>query len=375
MTPTIKLFGTYLDSEMEAVALQVLRSGQIASGHYVAEFGNQLGKLLGNPNVVTVSDVSMAIVIALRLAGCRNGEEVLTTAYACMSTNAPIVMAGGRPVWVDVNPDTGQMDPNALEAAINPRTKIVIVYHVAGYPAPIEKIAAICAEHGITLIEDCDNALLATVNKNQVGSFGDFAVFSFYPNRLINATEGGALVCKYPADAKRAVSLRRYGIDSEKFRDIDGEISPLCDIPEIGWSATLNNLCSAIGLSQLTGVTARIQRTREIAKLLREGLAGSPGVEVVPAQQGADPAYWALLVRIKNRDKVLLRMRAHGVYTSKLHFRTDYYSGFGVPAADLPNTKKFLDTVLALPCGWWMSDADAKVVVNELKNSVISSEI
>jgi dTDP-4-amino-4,6-dideoxygalactose transaminase len=149
----------------------------------------------------------------------------------------------------------------------------------------------------------------------------------------------------------------------------------MCDVPEIGWSAALNNLCSAIGLSQLTGVIGRIQRTRDIAELLRKGLADDPGVVVVPVQRGVDPAYWAFLVRIKNRDKVLRQMRACGVYTSKLHFRTDHYSGFGVPAADLPNTQKFLDTVLALPCGWWMSDADAKVVVNELKNAIITSEI
>lgn len=362
MAQNIPLFGIYRDAHMDAAALEVLHSGQIASGTYVKKFSDGFGLLTDQRHVVTVNDMSSAIQIALHLAGVRTGDEVLTAAYACMSTNAPIATLGARPVWVDVNAQTGRMDPDALERAITPGAKAVIVYHLAGYPAEIERIAAICRQHGLALIEDCDNALLARVGDKQVGSFGDFAVYSFYPNRQINATEGGALACRRAEDAERATKLRRYGIDLPRFRDALGEIDPNCDIAEVGWAATLNNLCSAIGHAQLDSVSSRIERGRKIAASLQRQLAELPDVEIVPAGESAVCSHWALLVRVARRDAVLAGLKRRGVAASKLHHRTDTYSGFNAPPADLPNTQRFLDEVLGLPCGWWLSDADVDAV-------------
>lgn len=367
---TIPLFGIYRDAVIEAAALEVLRSGQIASGAYIERFSSGLGALLGNPNVVTMNDMSSAIQIALHLAGVKPGDEVLTAAYACMSTNAPIATSGGRAVWVDVDPCTGLIDPDALVRSITPRTKAAIVYHVAGYPAAAEEIAGICKGHGITLIEDCDNALLATINGKQVGSFGDFAVHSFYPNRQINATEGGALVCRRPEDAERAVRLRRYGIDLTRFRDRNGEINPACDIPEIGWAATLNNLCSAVGYTQLAGVAGRIQRSREVANKLQMDLVDIPEIAVVQPQFGSLPSYWSFLIRTNRRDEMLMQLKSRGVHVSKLHQRTDIYSGFGASYVELPGTTEFTRTVMGLPCGWWLEGEDIHYLVKMLRETI-----
>ena len=370
MPQTIPLFGIYRDERMDAAALKVLRSGQIASGSYVKQFAEGFGKLVNQANVVTVNDMSSAIQIALRIIGVGPGDEVLAASYACMSTNAPIATSGATAIWVDINPHTGTLDPAALERAITPRSKAVIVYHLAGYPADIRRIAEICQERGLKLIEDCDNALLATVDGQQVGGFGDFAVFSFYPNRQINATEGGALCCRSAEDAERATKLRRYGIDLDRFRDPHGEIDPECDIPEVGWAATLNNLCSAIGCAQLGDVEGRIAQTRRVAERLTQELAQISGVEVVAPLHGSVPSYWALLIKLRNRDQVMSRLKKHGVQVSKLHQRTDQYSGFAAPPRDLPNTEHFLEHVLGLPCGWWMNVADIDTVVSVLRQSI-----
>lgn len=369
MSLPIPLFGIYRDSRMDAAALDILHSGQIASGSYVKQFADGFGKLVQQTNVVTVNDMSSAIQIALRLIGVGPGDEVLAASYACMSTNAPIATSGATAVWVDINPHTGTLDPVALERAITPRSKAVIVYHLAGYPADIRRIAEICQERGLKLIEDCDNALLATVDGEQVGSFGDFAIFSFYPNRQINCTEGGALCCRRAEDAERAIKLRRYGIDLNRFRDPQGEIDPNCDIPEVGWAATLNNLCSALGYVQLDDVDVRIAQTRRIAERIRQGLAQIRGVEVISPLVGAIPSYWAFLIKLRNRDQVMTELKRRGVQVSKLHQRTDQYSGFTAPLVDLPNTEYFLDRVLGLPCGWWMSDADADTMISVLRLS------
>lgn len=370
MPHNISLFGIYRDARMDAAALEVLRSGQIASGSYVKQFAEGFGKLVNQTNVVTVNDMSSAIQIALRIIGVGPGDEVLAASYACMSTNAPIATSGATAIWVDIDPHTGTLDPAALERAITPRSKAVIVYHLAGYPADIRRIAKICQERGLKLIEDCDNALLATVDGQQVGGFGDFAVFSFYPNRQINATEGGALCCRSAADAERAIKLRRYGIDLSRFRDPQGEIDPKCDIPEVGWAATLNNLCSAIGYAQLDDVAGRIAKTRRVAERLTHELTQIRGIEVIPPQHGASPSYWAFLVKLRNRDMISAGLKKHGAQVSKLHQRTDLYSGFTAMPQDLPNTKHFLEQVLCLPCGWWMSEEDIDAMVSMLRLSV-----
>ena len=367
MEKRIPLFGIYRDGHMDAVALEVMRSGQIASGSYVKQFEEGFGRLVNQANVVTVNDMSSAIQIALRLIGVGPGDEVLASPYACMSTNAPMAISGATPVWVDIDPQTGTMDPEALERSITSRSKAVILYHLAGYPADIRRIVSICQARGIKLIEDCDNALLATVDGKQVGNFGDFAIYSFYPNRQINATEGGALCCRLATDAERAIRLRRYGIDLTRFRDKDGEIDPRCDIPEIGWAATLNNLCSAIGYVQLNGIAERIAKTRSVASRLVHALSHVDGVELVPSLPSAVPAYWAFLVKVSNRDVVLKELKRRGVHASKLHQRTDIYSGFVNVQSYLPNVSQFLDRILGLPCGWWMNDDDITYVATTLK--------
>lgn len=375
MEKTIPLFGVYHDEKMDQTALEVLKSGQIASGHYVKKFEDGFGKLVDQTHVVSVNDMSSAIQIALRLIGVGPGDEVLTSPFACMSTNAPIATSGATPVWVDIDPSTGHIDPAALERAITPRSKAVLVYHLAGYPCDIREISAICQRHGLKLIEDCDNAMLATVDGVQVGRFGDFAIYSFYPNRQINATEGGALCCKNYADAERAIKLRRYGIDLNRFRDKKGEINPDCDIAEIGWAATLNNFCSAIGYSQLTGVVERIEKTRSVALSLTQALKQIEGIEVISPLPSSVPSYWVFLVKVRNRNFIMSEMKSRGINVSTIHQRTDLYSGFNVPIKKpLPNAEDFINKVLAIPCGWWMTEYDINIISSTLKNLLLKSK-
>lgn len=362
----IPLFGIYHDEAMEQAAGAVLRSGQIASGPLVAQFEQAVAALAGQAHVVAVSDMSTALQIALRMAGVEPGDEVLTSAYACLSTNAPIAIAGARARWVDVDPATGGMDPEALRRAITPRSKVVVAYHLAGYPLQIEAIAAICREHGLQLIEDCNNALLATVGGRPVGSWGDYAIYSFYPNRQINASEGGAVACRDAEGAARARRLRRYGIEVNGFRDRWGEISPESQIVEIGLAAPFNQLCASLGLSQLGGVAERVAISRRHAALMGAQLEGLPGLSLVPATPGAEPAYWTLLLRLQERNRVMYRLKSIGVQCSTLHLRSDSYIALGGPA-ELSGTQAFAAQVLAVPCGWWLSDAQVANVVNQLQ--------
>jgi dTDP-4-amino-4,6-dideoxygalactose transaminase len=360
----VPLFRVYHTPDMEARAIEVLRSGAIAVGAYNEKFSTAFGDLIGSPHVVTTNDMSSAMQLALRLAGVGEGDEVLTTPFACMSTNAPIATSGARPAWVDVDPHTGTMDLNSLKRAATSRCKALILYHVAGYPGPLEEVRAFCDARGITLIEDCDNALLATVNGQQVGHWGEFAIYSFYPNRQINASEGGAVVCREPADAERAIRLRRLGIDLKAFRAADGEIAPACDIPEVGWAATLNNLCSALGFEQVATVGDRVAAARRNARFYDEAFSAMEGVCPVAPLPGAVPSYWAYFIRSKKRDALFSFLRQAGIHSSKLHFLNTRYTGFRSAAPALPGSREFMDTILALPCGWWLDGDDLSHVAS-----------
>ena len=358
MTVSIALFGVVNNTAIERAAGDVLRSGQIASGPAVEQFRRRFGAIIGTDNVATTSDMSSAMTIALRLAGAGPGTEVISMPFACLSTNAPIAGSGAVVRWADMNPETGAIDLDNVARLITRRTRALVLYHVAGYPGPAAAAAELCRDAGIRLIEDCDNALGATIDGTPVGSFGDHAIYSFYPNRQINGIEGGAITCRSASEFERVVRLRRFGIDPARFRDGLGEIDPACDVAEIGWAATMSNLNSAVALTQVDCVASRLARTRHNAHRLTSALDGLANLRPLAALPTALPAYWGFGVRVGGRDACLAAIKAAGVSASRLHHRNDGYSAFGTSEGKLPGVDAFTSTNLYLPCGWWLDDGD-----------------
>lgn len=355
----IPLFQAFLSKRMEEVSLEILRSGQIANGPYIAKFESGFGNLIKHNNVVSFHDMTSAIFIALRLAGVGKDDEVITTAYACIATNMAIAQIGAKAVWVDVLPKSVAIDVDAVVKCISSKTKAILLYHVAGYPSDSARISEICRSRGLVFIEDCNNALGATYSDHPVGTHGDFSIFSFYPNRQINATEGGALICKSVEHTEKARALRRFGIDMRSFRDTMGEINPEADITEVGWSVTLNNFCAGLAFSQLDTVNDRISQARINARRLINVIKNLSGIDLVSVPEVADPCYWVLLVLVENRDSALAFFKGKGICVSKLHQRNDVYSVFASEKLkSLPNTSYLQDRVLALPCGWWLQESD-----------------
>jgi dTDP-4-amino-4,6-dideoxygalactose transaminase len=254
------------------------------------------------------------------------------------------------------------MSVEDLAAKLNPSVKAVMVYHIAGYPSDTHRIAAMCSERGIPLIEDCNNALGATLDSRPVGTVGDYAVYSLYPNRQINGIDGGMLATPDARTAARATRLRRFGVDATSFRDTRGEINPESNVPEIGWSAALNNLNAAVALSQLNTFAERTKRTIAVADKLVNSLGILNKLRPVRPVRSATPAFWGVLVLSEYRDELLIHLKAHGIKSSIFHQRNDCYTGFGTPRAELSGTELVMNQLLALPCGWWLTDNQ----INEL---------
>ncbi len=298
--------------------------------------------------------------MALRLSGVGKGDEVLTLSFNCLSSNAAIHAVGATPVWVDIDPETATMSLADARARLSVRTRAVVVYHVIGYPADMRGWRAFCDEAGLALIEDANNALGAILpGGSPVGTAGDFAVFSFYANRQVSAVEGAALACPSSESAAKVRQWRRFGVDQATFRDARGEIDPSADVPDLGSgaSASLSNVNAVLARNNLARLDTRQERIRDNVRAMKLALGGIDGVTTVHAVSDATPAYWALLLRCSARDHVMDALKAAGIGCSKLHQPNHIYSGFRSAPTSLPGTDVFMQEVLAVPCGWWVSDS------------------
>lgn len=368
----LPLFDCRLDAAALAAMKPALSAGQLATGPHIAQLEAALSNRLGGRPVVVLSDSTQALEAALRCAGVGRDpkDEVLTLSYNCMSSNAAIAYAGARPAWVDIDPEHAAMQPVDAQASITAYSRALIVYHVAGYPADVAGLRAFCDEQGLVLIEDANNALGTVLPDGRLaGSVGDFAVFSFYANRNVNAIEGAALVCPNEDVANEVRTMRRFGIDQTRFRDDAGEIDASCDIPKIGMPAYLPNAHAALALYQLEQLDKRLDRNRANAARITQALKEVPGISAINPIAGGLSAYWALLLMCDRRDAVLARLKLYGVGCSKLHQPNHVYSGFGVPPRDLPGTKRLMDGIIAVPCGWWMDETACMAVVDAVQEA------
>lgn len=366
MTTPVKLFECAVPASGLAAAETVLRQGAIAAGANVPALEQALSERLGS-NVVCMADMTHALALALHLGGVGVGDEVQTLAFNCMSSNSAITQVGARPVWVDIDARTGTLSLEDAARAVTARTKALVVYSLAGYPADAGALRRFCDERGLILIEDANNALGATLDGVQAGLVGDYAVLSFYPNRQLNGLEGAALICRRSEDAESARRLRRFGIDAPRFRDANGEIDPAIDIPEIGMSAAMSNINAAVALAHLASLDERLARNRVNVARLAGALSPDGPIRPIAPLDGAAPAYWVWLVACSDRDRLMAILKGRGVQCSKLHHPNDSYSGFGAESRPLPGTRTLQREMTALPCGWWLEDEDVSTIIDALR--------
>lgn len=369
---TIPLFDCRVDATRAATLNPVWVSGALAAGSGVTAFEEQLSNLLDARSVVAVSDMTQAMCMALRLAGVGPGDEVITLALNCMSSNSAIAMIGAVPVWADIDPRTATVDLDDLKQCISPKTRAVVIYHVAGYVADLTALRNLCNSAGLPLIEDANNALGAKWNGQAVGTFGDQAILSFYPNRQINGIEGGALVCG-AQDADRARRLRRFGIDTARFRMADGEIDPLLDVPEIGFSASMSNVNATLALQGFDDLSDRIARNRANMAQLRDAMTDIADLQFVEELSSAQCVFWVALVRSGRREALMARLKTMDIQCSRLHNRNDRYTGFGAQPRSLPGTDVMEREMFALPVGWWLSQNDLAHIVSVIRADAMGS--
>ena len=353
---------------MENIAIEVLRSGQIANGKYIAKLEESFSKIVGTKFCVAVNDLTSALIIALYLVGVKANDEVAIPSFNCLQSTSAIDLLGAKPLWIDIDPNNMSMSTDDLNQKINKDVKAVITYHIAGYPSEIKSISTLCKENKIPLIEDCNNAFGSEINGQPVGTFGEISVYSLYPNRQLNGVEGGLICTSNPEKALFAKRMRRFGIDQKSFRDKNGEIDPKSDIKEIGWSASINNLNAALAFSQLPSLFERQKITRNNANAIYENFPSNKYMYPVKPINNSIPSYWVFLILSDKRNDLLIYLKKNGISSSCLHTRNDQYSAFGKYKNKLIGTEIVMEKLLAIPCGWWLNEIQIERILKVLNN-------
>jgi len=351
-----------IDEVMEPLR-KVLESGWIGEGPRVVEFEERISAFVGSRQVTALNSCTSAIQLALRLAGVGVGDEVITTAMTCMATNEPIILTGATPVFADVQPDTGNIDPDSIEEHISLRTRAIIVVHWGGYPCDMDRIHAIARNHGLRVIEDAAHALGSWYRGQPIGSHSDFACFSFQAIKHITTGDGGLLVCRDEADHKRARSLKWFGIDREKRVENELGIAEW-DIVEAGYKYHMNDIAATIGLAQLPYLTGIIGSRRDNAQYYRESLAAVDRIQLLRDDTDRASSYWLFTLLVENRADFVRYMRENEVACSIIHTRNDRHSIFAnYNTADLNGLDDFSSRMACIPVGPWVSEADREKIV------------
>lgn len=355
------------EEEIEAVS-EVLRSGWLAHGPKNREFEQQFCELLGVRHAVSMNSCTSALLAALLALDVRG--EVIAPSFTFVATVNAILLAGATPVLAEVD-DDGNLDPEAVAAAITPRTEAIMVVHFAGLPADMRALGALAERHGLRVIEDSAECLGATCHGVQAGSH-DVGCFSFFPTKNVTTGEGGMLATDDDEVARRVRRLCAHGIDSTTFERERAERPWLRIASEAGFNFRLSNALAAIGVEQMKKLPALNRARAELACRYLGGLDGIPGLRCPQVPEGFTSSWQMFTVQVdpRLRDDLLHHLRGRGIGVS-VHFEPAVHEQEPYRAlrrsGSLANTERIVRSILTLPLYPGMSGEDVDYVCAQIR--------
>jgi UDP-4-amino-4-deoxy-L-arabinose-oxoglutarate aminotransferase len=360
------------EAELSSIA-STLKSLFLTLGPRVGEFEQAFGAFLGQKHVVGVSSCTMGLALSLEALGIKAGDEVITTPMTFVSTPNAALFHGAIPVFADVDPKTGLLDPAAVEAAITPRTKAVIVVHLYGQLADMRRFRAICDRHHLALVEDAAHAIEAENDGVRVAELGDLTVFSFYATKTMTSGDGGAIAVRDPATADRLRRLRNHGVSKDAASRHGGRYVHW-DMVEFGYKAAMTDIEAALLLPQIE----RLWRRREIRQSLVEryerALRGRPGVDLLSWSGRSGHHLFTVLAPLGRRDAVLDGLGERGIGAAvnyrAVHTLKYYRDQFGFARDAFPVAADIGDRTISLPLHTQLSERDVDRVVAALDETL-----
>ena len=368
-----------ISEEDVAAVMECLSSGWLTMGPRTAAFERALAEWTGAQHAVTVSSGTAALHLASLAAGLGPGDEVIVPSFTFVASAGGPRYTGATPVFCDVlSPQEFNLDPADVERRITPRTKAVVAVHFCGYPARVTELAQLCEERGLTLIEDCAQAIGASVDEHgrQVGTVGALGAFSFFSKKQLCVGEGGMVTSAAEELADRVRLLRSHAMTSSTWDRHRGH-DPAYDIVDIGYNFRLDEPRAALGLSRLGRLAESLQARRVLVRAYRERLAGLQGLELCFDEQAVERsshfAFPVLLADRAARDAFRDELKANGIQTTwypPLHTFSEYRGT--TAAGELPNATEVGERHCALPLSASMTIGDVEKVV-EVVRAVVAA--
>jgi dTDP-4-amino-4,6-dideoxygalactose transaminase len=370
VAPYLPMTRPTIDEETIAGVAEVLRSGWITSGPNVKALEAKLSQYCGGRPVRVFNSGTCTMEIALRIAGVGAGHEVITTPLSWVATSNVILEVGARPVFVDIDPVTRNIDLNRIEAAITPATRAIIPVDLAGLPVDRDRLYAIAKKHRLRVVEDAAQSFGSTWNGKRIGAIGDFVSVSFHPNKNITTIEGGALVMNTEAEAKLAEQYRLQGVVRTGFDGMEVEL--------VGGKFNLTDVAARVGLGQLPRLEEFNAKRRELARAYFE-LFDAPAARALglglPPRDFTQTNWHMFQVVLPGarlalkRAEVMARLHDAGIGTG-VHYPAIHlfavYRRLGWKDGDFPLAEAMCRNILTLPLFPAMTHADVARVVDAL---------
>jgi len=364
-----------LGEEEKAAVRGVLDSLFLTTGQKVYAFEKAFEEYLGLPAVVCTAHATASLHISMLAAGVGPGDEVVTTPMTFLSSANAVVYVGGTPVFVDVDPETANIDPAAVAAAITPRTKAIVAVDLYGLMADMVALRSLADRHGLALVEDAAHCVEGRRDGFGPGRLADYGCFSFYATKNLTCGEGGAITAR---DGSKKNLLRQLGSHgmSKNAADRYAGTYQHWDMERLGYKYNLSDVNASLLLPQLPKLAERLLRREEICRRYEAAFRATPGVSfpVVPEGMTSGRHIFTIWVDPERRDAVLAAIQARGVGVAvnyrAVHLTKFYRERFGFRRGMFPKAERIGDSTITIPLWPAMTDAQVDEVIAAVKGAV-----
>ncbi len=360
----IKLFHPHIPEEFFPKVEEILKSGWIGHGPVVNEFEKAFAEYTQSEYAVMTNSATSALNLAVKVSGVGPGDEVLTTSMTFVSTNHAILEAGATPVFVDIDPDTLNMDMSLVRAKVTSRTKAIMAVHYGGNPVDVAALYRLADEFGLQVIEDAAHACGAYVGVKPIGHFG-LTCFSFHAVKNLPVGDGGMITTNDEEIYKKLRALTWLGIDKTTFARSTGDYKWEYDVPQVGWKYHSNDIAAALGIQGLEKLN---DWNTERSTLKREYKAALPDVEFVNPLPGTTSSHHLCVIKVDNRDTLHDRLEENGIGTG-VHYKPNHfypmYRQYDV--GDLVHTERAYKRILSLPMHLKLNSDDISYITGTIK--------
>ncbi|OGC13167.1 polysaccharide biosynthesis protein [candidate division WOR-1 bacterium RIFOXYC2_FULL_37_10] len=355
--------------EIDAV-VSVLKTPNLSLGPKLPEFEKKFANYIGTKHAIAVNSGTSALHLCVKALGIKSGDEVITTPFSFIASANCILFEQAKPIFVDIKEATLNIDENKIEEKITKKTKAILPVHVFGYPCNMEKIKRIAKKYKLAVIEDSCEAIGAEIKGEKIGTFGNAAVFAFYPNKQMTTGEGGIIATNDDEIARLSKSMRNQGRD---------ENAEWLEHNRLGYNYRISDINCALGIAQLERIDDLLSKRSKVAELYSKPLSGISEIILPPEDSGNMKRSWFVyVIRLKEmfselqRNNIIKGLRGKGIscsaYFPPIHLQPFYRKQFGFKNNDFPITEKIAKRTIALPFYNKLSGTQISYIGNQLRN-------